>query len=94
MESFDAVESLLPMGISVFSFDFSGSGLSEGEYISLGYYESQDVRSVVEFLRCTDMVSSISLWGRSMGAASILKYAATDNQISALVIDSPFSTLR
>lgn len=33
------VEELLKLKISVCIFDFSGSGLSEGEYISLGYYE-------------------------------------------------------
>jgi cephalosporin-C deacetylase-like acetyl esterase len=53
LESFDAVENLLPMGISVFSFDFAGSGLSEGSYISLGYYESMDVKTIVDFLRLT-----------------------------------------
>lgn len=68
--------------------------MSEGDYISLGYFESMDVKTVVNFLRCTMMVSTISLWGRSMGAASILRYAAMDDQISALVVDSPFSTLQ
>ena len=82
------------MGISVFAFDFAGSGMSEGKYISLGYYESMDVRTVVNFLRTTEQVSSISLWGRSMGAASIIRYASEDHEISSMVVDSPFSTLR
>jgi len=52
--------------------------MSEGKYISLGYYESMDVRTVIHFLRMTDTVSSISLWGRSMGAASAIRYASED----------------
>lgn len=44
---------LLPMGLTVFAFDFSGCGLSEGEYISLGYHEKDDVISVVSYLQKT-----------------------------------------
>jgi alpha/beta superfamily hydrolase len=42
---------LLPMNITLFAFDFSGCGKSEGDYISLGYYEKEDIRIVVEYLR-------------------------------------------
>jgi len=31
-------------------FDFPGCGLSEGEYISLGYHERDDVKIVMDFL--------------------------------------------
>lgn len=59
---------LLPSNITVFAYDFSGSGLSEGEYVSLGYYEKEDLKSVVEYLRLEGKTSKIGLWGRSMGA--------------------------
>ena len=39
IDAFDLLEILLPLGMSVFWFDFSGSGNSDGEYISLGHYE-------------------------------------------------------
>jgi hypothetical protein len=42
---------LLPMGITLFSFDFAACGRSEGEYISLGWFEREDVNCVIEFLR-------------------------------------------
>jgi hypothetical protein len=32
------VRYLLSRNITVFAFDFAGCGLSEGEFISLGYY--------------------------------------------------------
>ncbi|CAJ1359360.1 unnamed protein product, partial [Effrenium voratum] len=39
LEAFDALPVLLPLDVSVFSMDLSGSGRSDGEYISLGYHE-------------------------------------------------------
>jgi alpha/beta superfamily hydrolase len=72
------VESCLPLKISVFTFDFSGSGLSEGEHVSLGYYERDDIKCVVNWLRNTGLVTNICLFGRSMGAASALRYARHD----------------
>ena len=64
------LEDLLKKGITVLLFDFSGSGLSEGEYISLGYYETDDVFTVIKYLNSTGRVSRIALWGRSMGAVT------------------------
>lgn len=65
----------LPYGMSVFSFDFSGSGKSGGEYISLGVFEKYDVETVVKYLSSCAHVSSIALWGHSMGAATAAMYA-------------------
>ncbi len=42
---------LLPMNVTLFAFDFTGCGRSEGDYISLGWYEREDVECVIEFLR-------------------------------------------
>lgn len=35
----DAVLVLLPLNITVLALDFSGSGLSQGEHVSLGKFE-------------------------------------------------------
>jgi len=35
----EAAVILLPSNITVFTLDFSGSGLSDGEYVSLGWHE-------------------------------------------------------
>jgi fermentation-respiration switch protein FrsA (DUF1100 family) len=80
--------------ITIFSFDFAGCGKSEGEYISLGWYERDDVDVVVEWLRKSNKVSTIGLWGRSMGAVTALMHADRDPSIAGLVLDSPFSNLR
>lgn len=35
----EAAVILLPSNITVFTLDFSGSGLSDGDYVSLGWHE-------------------------------------------------------
>lgn len=84
----------LPMNVTLFAFDFAGCGKSEGDYISLGWYEKYDVKCVVEFLRKTNKVSTIGLWGRSMGAVTALMYGDEDPTVAGLVLDSPFSSLK
>ena len=41
----------LSEGYCMVGFDFSGCGLSEGEYVTLGYKESQDLETVIKNLR-------------------------------------------
>lgn len=84
---------LLPSNITVFTLDFSGSGLSEGEHVTLGWNEREDLKAVVNHLRTDGNVSCIGLWGRSMGAVTSLMYGAEDPSIAGMVLDSPFSNL-
>ena len=88
------IKYLLPKNITIFAFDFSGCGKSEGDYISLGWHEQDDVECVVNFLRKSNKVSTIGLWGRSMGAVTALMYGSRDLSIAGLVLDSPFSSLK
>lgn len=88
------MELLLPDGISVFAFDFSGSGHSDGDTISLGFYEKFDVECVVKHLRSNSSVSTIGIWGRSMGAATAVLYSQMDPSIACLVLDSAFTSLK
>eukprot|EP00934_Nitzschia_sp_Nitz4_P001152 Nitzschia sp. Nitz4//scaffold21_size171442//33732//35452//NITZ4_002150-RA/size171442-augustus-gene-0.179-mRNA-1//1//CDS//3329542378//1152//frame0 len=84
---------LLSLGVAVFSFDFAGSGKSDGEYVSLGYYEREDLACVVAHLRSTNVISTIALWGRSMGAATALMFGDRDPSIACMILDSPFADL-
>lgn len=84
---------LLSLGIAVFSFDFAGSGKSDGDYVTLGYYEREDLMCVVAHLRATNVVSTIALWGRSMGAATALMHGYRDPSIACMILDSPFTDL-
>jgi pimeloyl-ACP methyl ester carboxylesterase len=85
---------LLRRNINLCIFDFQGSGLSEGEYISLGYHEKHQVKNIVDFVEKYPGVGNIGLWGRSMGAATTLIYASMDKRIKAITVDSPFEDFR
>jgi pimeloyl-ACP methyl ester carboxylesterase len=63
------VSKLIERGWNVCLFDFSGSGQSEGQHISLGHYEARDLDSVVKHVREKGN-KKILLWGRSMGAVT------------------------
>ena len=93
-EIFPELYYLLSSDITVFAFDFSGCGKSEGEYISLGWYERDDVECVVDYLRGTNKVATIGLWGRSMGAVTAIMYGDRDPSIAGMVLDSPFCSLK
>jgi len=66
LDALSCLQCLLPFS-NVFSLDFSGSGLSDGEYISLGFYEKDDLKTAIQYLCSLGEISRIGLWGRSMG---------------------------
>jgi len=64
----------------VVGLDFTGSGKSDGDWVSLGYYERVDLECLIQYLKRvyggpdgTDL--EIILWGRSMGASAALMHA-------------------
>lgn len=89
----EAAVILLPSNITVFTLDFSGSGLSDGDYVSLGWHEKEDLKVAISYLRSNNQISCIGLWGRSMGAVTSLLYGAEDPSIAGMVLDSTFSNL-
>jgi len=93
LEALDCLQPILHMGLTLFAFDFSGCGQSDGETITLGYREKDDAQAIVEYLRKSGSVSTIAFWGRSMGAATALLHGHRDPSIAAMVLDSPFSSL-
>ena len=90
LEGLGNLKLLLNLDINLFVFDFPGCGLSEGDYISLGYHEKDDVKIVMDFLEKIPGVGNIGIWGRSMGAATTLLYAHKDPRVKAICVDSPF----
>lgn len=62
-------------GLGLCLFDFAGCGKSQGEYVTLGWQEMDDVGQLVDLLTTTYQATQIILWGRSMGAVSSIMYA-------------------
>ncbi|DBB11274.1 TPA: hypothetical protein ACH3X3_006710 [Trebouxia sp. C0006] len=92
-DSEEALHLLLPQNVTVFSLDFVGSGQSDGKYVTLGWREQDDLALAIQHLRHLGTVSTIGLWGRSMGAVTALLYSQKDPSIAGVVVDSPFSKL-
>ena len=90
-EGFFLVPNLCHHGINVFLFDFCGCGNSDGDFISLGLQESEDLSFILYKLQETFNLGPFILWGRSMGAVTALmnKYES----VIGLIIDSTFSSL-
>ncbi|RHY24372.1 hypothetical protein DYB25_009117 [Aphanomyces astaci] len=93
LEAHSILRCVLSTGATVVALDCIGCGLSDGDYITLGYFERDDVHAVVEHLRSIESVSTIGLWGRSMGAVTALLHADRDPSIAGLVVDSAFANL-
>ena len=96
LEGLNLLDDLLP-DVNLCVFDCSGSGLSDGEYTTLGLKEAEDLKSVIIYLKNHYNVGEIGLWGRSMGAVTCLLYDAKlreDIEVSCMVLDSPFTDIR
>lgn len=91
LEAANLVATLIAQRISLFCFDAAGCGLSEGDYVSLGWHERDDLAVVIQYLRRSPLCGPIGLWGRSMGAATALLHADRDPSLCAMMLDSAFA---
>ena len=83
---------MLPLGIDLLSFDFSGCGNSDGDWVTLGWKECDDLKAVLEHLVSRGRTSSVALWGRSMGGSTALRFdhASSPLPVKCLIVDSAF----
>ena len=70
--AFDYAEEYLKHGYNVLTPDLRASGTSEGIYLTMGAFESQDVVKWAEKIVERDPQAKIILHGVSMGAATVL----------------------
>jgi len=83
---------LKELGFSVLLIDLQAHGESEGERISFGYREAEDVRAAVEKLRELAPGEQIGVLGVSLGAASIL-LSDVQPLVAAVVLESLYPSL-
>lgn len=77
-------------GFNLFYFDFRGSGESEQGPSSIGYFETQDAQSALDYI-CTSHpqeTKHIGLYGLSMGAAVAVYTAAHNKQIECTIAEA------
>jgi pimeloyl-ACP methyl ester carboxylesterase len=79
---------------NVFMFDFRAHGRSEGNCVSMGMYEKEDLLGALDILAERKGVERVGVLGFSMGAAVALITAALSERIGAVVADSSFGRLK
>ncbi len=90
------VDFLSTYDTSLVLFDFAGAGDSGGEYTSFGWFETEQVRIVIEYLTNRLGFDSIGLWGKSMGASAAVMYLGKyfNPLVRFVIIDSCFDKLK
>jgi dipeptidyl aminopeptidase/acylaminoacyl peptidase len=83
---------LVDEGYRVVLFDFRASGESEGDMITIGVKEKDDLLGVIDYVK-EHYREPIALYGVSMGAATAILAAAEDHDVRGVIADSPFSDL-
>lgn len=76
-------------------FDFRAHGESEGEMVTYGYAETNDVLAAVDYLLARPDVDPqrIGILGGSLGAATAIRAAARSMHLKAVVVESAFTSL-
>lgn len=82
-------------GYGSFLFDFRAHGESEGEMVTYGYAETDDVLAAVDYLLSRSDVDPqrIGILGGSLGAATAIRAAARSTHLKAVVAESAFTSL-
>jgi len=89
------VQYLLNEGYRLLLIDFRNHGESEGRITTYGYYEKNDLLAAIKYLKEELEASArIGILGASMGASIALMAAAETQDLHALILDSPFASLR
>ena len=82
-------------GHSAMLVDLRGHGASEGRYTTLGGNERQDVRAALAELRQRGLGrAGFALIGASMGAVTMLRAAAVEPDVRAVVAEAPYDDYR
>ena len=84
---------LVSDGFDVLTFDLRGQGTSDGDTLSFGAREQDDVLGAVAAVRAHG-ARHVAVVGFSMGAAAAMLAGARSPDIEALVLDSAFADLR
>ncbi|MFV8828504.1 alpha/beta hydrolase [Alkalihalobacterium sp. APHAB7] len=93
---FGYAQFLFEAGYTPVAVDMRAHGKSEGERLSFGYHEVNDVNAVVNYLKTDDRFKGapMILYGLSMGASTAINVAAKNDDIDAVIADSPYLSMQ
>ena len=91
--AYDYAEEYLKHGYNVLTPDLRAAGTSEGIYLTMGFFESQDIKIWAEKILEKDSDAKIILHGVSMGAATALMASVLDiKNLCAVVEDCGYTS--
>jgi uncharacterized protein len=79
-------------GHNVLIFEYYGHGTPIGTPLTLGYSEINDFFGAIDYVKKRAPQTRLGVVAYSMGAAIAIMCSARNNDIEALVLDSPFAT--
>lgn len=92
--AYDYAEAYLERGWNVITPDLRAAGDSEGEYITMGFFESADLVKWIEKIIAVDPSAEIVLHGVSMGAATVMMTTGKElpSNVKAAVEDCGYTS--
>lgn len=91
----DRASSLLDMGYNIVLSDFIGAGDSDGNQVTIGNHEAEQVKTVYDHIMKQVDNDNIYLMGFSMGAVAIIKAQHDYNMIvNGIILEAPYSSLQ
>ena len=86
-------ETLCDRGYTVFRFDYSGCGDSEGDFDEVSLSRNlKDIHNAIQYLQSTHSFQTISLVGVRMGASLAMAYCNQFDNVERLVLWSPIGS--
>lgn len=82
------------MGYNVLIPDLRGHGMSEGDYIGMGWDERLDIIDLINYIIDVDKDSEIVLFGVSMGAATVMNVSGENlpSNVKAIIEDCGYTS--
>lgn len=88
----------LDRGYNIFAYDSRSHGGSGGDHPGYGYYEKDDLKSCISYIKARNPAGRIGIHCESLGAAGALMYAESyveaGSDISFIIEDSGYSDLK
>lgn len=84
---------LAEAGYPLLLIDLRGHGQSEGSQITYGYREALDIQAALDYLLARPDIRQVGALGTSLGGAVVVRAAAVDTRLKAIVVESSYSSL-
>jgi len=89
----DKAEVFREQGFNTLLVDFMGSGASEGNQTTIGFYESEQVKTAFSYLTSIGE-KNVYLFGTSMGSVAIMKAVSEYTiQPTGIILECPFGSM-